>query len=100
MANEIRLDKQAGEAFKKKLRQACGYFEDEERSLEKAERLAGSLHYAQMNTTIRQAKKGTADTLKRLETFQKEYEEYERAIEDFDRDEARLLNNILYPYNI
>ena len=97
MINEIRLNRQAGEALKKKLKQAREFFEEEERSLYKAERLAGGLYYAQMSATICQANKSTGNTLRKLESFQKDYEDYERAIEDWDCRAARLLNDIQYP---
>ncbi|MCL1975334.1 MAG: hypothetical protein FWG61_04135 [Firmicutes bacterium] len=94
MLNEIRLDTQASDALKKKLNRARSFFEAEELELANAERLAGGLCYAQIINTIRQSKKGTADTIKKIEAFQTEYEIYEKAIEEWDSQSAGLLNNM------
>ena len=94
MIDEIRLNRQTSAAFKRRLQQARGYFADDESSLDNVARIADKLEYANMSYSIQQAKRATADTLKRLELMQKEYEIYEKAIEEFDFASAKLLRNI------
>jgi hypothetical protein len=94
MADEICLSRQAGAAFKDKLKQVRSSFEDDDRSFVKMGSISGSLKYANMSSSIQQARSGTAETIKRLEVFQREYEIYELTIEEWDRESARLLSNI------
>ena len=94
MTESIWLNRQAGEAFKKRLKKLRVYYEEDEQSLAKAERLAAGLSYASISSPIRDARRSTADTIARLEAVQREYEEYERALEEWDRESAGLLGNI------
>ncbi|MCL1905687.1 MAG: copper amine oxidase N-terminal domain-containing protein, partial [Clostridiales bacterium] len=96
MPNEIRLNKQAGAALKSKIKLARGYLEEEEGCLAASERLAAGLHYGNMAPCLREARRGAADALYRLEALSREYGEYERAIEEFDRESARLLNGTAF----
>ena len=96
MAEEIRLNRQASLYFKKKLRQMQVYIREEEDGWVRAEGLAGRLNYASMSPSSRDGLRGASDALKRLEVFQKGFEEHEQAIEEFDREAARLLNSIQY----
>ena len=96
MAEEIRLNRQNSLHFTSKLKQMQGYVREEEDSWTSAQYLAGSLNYANMAPSIRDGLRGASDALKRLEAFLEGFREHEQAVEEFDRESARLLNSIQY----
>jgi hypothetical protein len=96
MAEEIRLNRLASLHFKSKVKQMQGQVRDEEDSWSRAEQLAGGFSYASLAPACRDGLRGAADALKRLEAFLKGFEEHERAIEEWDRESARLLQGLHY----